>query len=104
MDIEAKCKISAYRLDRAKPLTYQGVIVHQYNAQAVLSILSYCEQVDVGAVTKTVTVKHTAMVDQKLLVARLNEAHLEASLEPFRQAQGIKHGWIPKWNGKLPML
>lgn len=51
-------------------------------------------------VTKTVTVKHTASLDQRVLVARLNEAHLEASLEPFRQANGIKHGWIPKWNGR----
>lgn len=65
-----------------------------YNLQLFL------EQVVVGVMTKTVTVKHTATVDRRVLVARLNEAHLEASLEPFRQAKGIKYGWIPKWNGE----
>lgn len=58
-------------------------------------------QVDVGVLTKMVTIKHTSAVNDMTLIARLNEAHLEASLEPVRENKGIKAAWIPKWNGEF---
>jgi len=61
-------------------------------------------EVDVGVLTKMVTIKHTSAVNDVTLVARLNEAHLEASLEPVRENKGIKATWIPKWNVLLSAL
>jgi hypothetical protein len=53
-------------------------------------------QVDVAVVTKTVTVHHSsAAVSPAMLVAALNDAHLDASLSSARQQLTVKRSWVP---------
>lgn len=64
-----------------------------------------CWQVDTAVMLKTVTVLHNpCIVGADTLVAALNAARLDASLQAPRQQTTTRYSWIPPWNGADPQV
>jgi hypothetical protein len=54
--------------------------------------------------TKTVCVEHLdGLTTKEALVAALNAARLDASLQAPRRQAAARRSWLPPWNGARPL-